>query len=35
MVKVNNKDTRATADVTYFAPFSSVSIIEFEQVYVC
>ena len=31
MFKVNNKDTRATS-LTYFTPFSSVSIVDFEQV---
>ena len=31
MFKVNNKDTRATS-LTYFTPFSSVSIVDVEQV---
>ena len=31
MFTVNNKDTRTTS-LTYFTPFSSVSIIDFEQV---
>ena len=33
MFKVNNKDTRTTP-LTYFATFSSVSIVDFEQVHV-
>ena len=32
MLNVNNKDTRTTS---YFTPFSSVSIVDFEQFNVC
>ena len=35
MFKVNNKNTRATTNddvVTYFTHFSSISIVDFEQV---
>ena len=33
MFKVNNKNTRTTSFTkTYFIPFSSVSIVDFEQV---
>ena len=31
MFKVNNKNTRKTS-VKYFTPFSSVSVVDFEQV---
>ena len=34
MFKANNKETR-TMSLTYFTPFSSVSIVGFEQVNVC
>ena len=30
--KFNNKDTRTTSLCIYFTPFSSVSIVDFEQV---
>ena len=32
MLNVNNKDTRMTS---YFTPFSSVSIVDFEQLNIC
>ena len=34
-VQNNNKGTRATPDVTYFTPFSNVSIVNFEHLIVC
>ena len=35
MFKVNNKDTSTSLMTSYFTPFSSVSIIDFEQLIVC
>ena len=35
MFKVNNKNSRTTRYQTYFTPFSSASIVDFEQENVC
>ena len=32
MFRINNKDTRITSMTSYFIPFFSVSIVDFEQV---
>ena len=37
MFKVTNKDTRTTSLElrTYITPFSTVSIVDFEQIHIC